>query len=236
MKTKLFNFLMLCGIIVLLTSYFISCDDDDNPASDKKWVTAYQNITLGNQLNYTNGHFLKLKTGETVKLENVAGQEQYMAFLIYTDYGGNCNITFPSDAADATAYPTTLATNRLFTQVNVGLNYWGATKMVNGMIYKTSKMTAADFSKLATSKDWAQFDAAYRNDNGGKEFLNSLSYQLTPTAGNVYLLQFNGVIRAIMCAKNYVAKQDGSSAYTFDIIVESREENAGLNLAKYLQP
>lgn len=234
MKTTLFHFFLLCGISALFADIFISCDDD--PASGKKWVTAFQNITLGNQLNTTNGHFLKLKTGESVKLENVGGQEQYMAFLIYTDYGGNCNITFPADAADATAYPATLATNRLFTQANVGLNFWDAPKMVNGMIGNAFKMTAADFAKLASSKDWAQFDTAFRNNNGGEEYLNELSYALTPTAGNVYLVQFNGLVRAIMCAKSYVPKADGSTAYTFDIIVESREENAGLDLAKYLQP
>ncbi len=234
MKSELFNFLLLCGIIAFLAGSFTSCDD---PVAGKKWVTAYQNITLGNQLNYTNGHFLKLKTGESVKLENVGGQEQYMVFLIYTDYGGNCNITFPADAADATAYPAMLKTNRLFTQETVGLNFWDAAKMVNGMIYKVSKMTAVDFSKLAASKDWAQFDAAFRNDNTGEEFLSyRLSYSLTPSAGEVYLLQFNGVVRAIMCAKSYVTKADGSSAYAFDLLVESREENAGLDLAKYLQP
>ncbi|MGI6048003.1 MAG: hypothetical protein ACOYEG_08365 [Petrimonas sp.] len=222
--------------IVLLALCVVATSCDEDPISDKKWVTVYQNITLGNQLNYTNGHFLKLKTGESVKLENVTGQEQYMAFLIYTDYGGNCNITFPANAADATAYPTTLKTNRLFVQANVGLNHWDAAKMVNGMIYKTSKMTAADFSKLTSSKDWAQFDAAFRDNNGGNEYMNHLSYALTPSAGNVYLLQFNGVVRAIMCAKSYVVKGDGSSAFTFDIIVESRETNAGLNSAKYLQP
>ena len=234
MKTK--HFLSLT-IAVLLAYGFTACNPNDEVTAGKKWVTAFQNITLGNQFNTTNGHFLKLKTGESVKLENVGGQEQYMAFMIFTDYGGNCNITFPADAADATAYPSTLATNRLFTQASVGLNYWDAAKMVNGMIYKVSDITAADFNNLVSSKNWTLFDTYFKKCNGDQEYLGyKLHYDLTPTAGNIYLLQFNKLVRAIMYAKSYVAKADGSSAYTFDIVVESRSENANLDLAKYLQP
>ena len=135
---------MLSSIAALFIGFLSSCSDDKT-VTDKKWVTAYQNITLGNQKNYTDGHFLKLKTGESVKLENVSGQEESLAFMIFTDYGvNNTYLTFPANAADAATFKTELAANRLFVQPNVGLNNWNSAKMVNGMIYKVSAISAAE--------------------------------------------------------------------------------------------
>ncbi len=235
--TYLIKLFMLSRIAAFFLGFFTSCNGGDEP-TDKKWVTAYQNITLGNQKNYTDGHFLKLKTGESVKLENVGGQEAFMAFMIFTDYGvNNTYLTFPANAADAATFKNELATNRLFTQPTVGLNNWGTAKMTNGMIYKVSAITAADFTNLVSTKDWNAFDIYFKKCNGNEEFLSyRLSYDLEPTAGNFYLLQFNGLVRAIMYAKSYVKKADGSTAFTFDIVVESREANAKLDLAKNLQP
>ena len=237
MKTKSYKLCMLSSIAALLIGFLSSCSDDKT-VTDKKWVTAYQNITLGNQKNYTDGHFLKLKTGESVKLENVSGQEESLAFMIFTDYGvNNTYLTFPANAADAATFKTELAANRLFVQPNVGLNNWNSAKMVNGMIYKVSAISAAEFNNLSASKDWNAFDAYFKKANGGEEFLSyRLHYDLEPTAGNIYLLQFNGLVRAILYAKSYVKKADASTAFTFDMVVESREANAKLDLAKNLQP
>lgn len=240
MKTTSFlKALTLSSIATFFLGFLTSCDGGDDPTpTEKKWVTAYQNITLGNQKNYTDGHFLKLKTGESVKLENVSGQQEYMAFMIFTDYGvNNTYLTFPANAADAATFKNELATNRLFVQPNVGLNNWATAKMTNGMIYKVTNISAADFSSLVSSKDWATFDTYFKKCNGGQELLSfKLNYDLEPTAGNLYLLQFNGLVRAIMYAKSYVKKADGSTAFTFDIVIESREFNAKLDLAKNLQP
>ena len=105
------------------------------------------------------------------------------------------------------------------------------------MIYKVSAISAAEFNNLSASKDWNVFDAYFKKANGGEEFLSyRLHYDLEPTAGNICLLQFNGLVRAILYAKSYVKKADASTAFTFDMVVESREANAKLDLAKNLQP
>ncbi len=239
MKTKLFGILFVFLIMVLFGGVFTSCSKKDEPvASEKKWITVYQNITLGNQHNITNGHFLKLKTGESVKLESVFAQQEYMALMIFTDYGiNNTYLTFPANAADAATFKDELKTNRLFVQPSAGLNYWNTAKMTNGMVYQAPIMTANDFNNIIASKDWAVFDLNFKKNNGDEEKLSyKLAYELEPQGGDIFLLQFNGLVRAILYVKSYVKKADNSTALTFDIIIESRASYTQFDMAKNLQP
>ncbi len=208
--------------------------DSANPASanDKRWILYYKNIVLGNQGNNTNGHFLKLKTGETVTVDEAKGQEEFLAMLFFTEKGYTL-LTFPANAEDASTYREFEA-NRLFSQKQGGLQSWPPEKMTGGVIKQTEKIDAVTFNEIAQSKDPVRFAKAFANANGDEENLRGLSYDISIAAGKIYLVQFNNLVRGILLIKSAKSAANGSLA--FDLIVEGRQSFTELDLAKYLQP
>lgn len=197
--------------------------DTEEIQESKRWIVLHKNITLGNQDNDTVGHFLKLKTGEAVKVSEAKGQEEYLAMMLFTEYGDSHSIlTFPANAEDASAYGG-LDKNRLFSQNPGGLRFWAPEKTTGGMIFKTDEINAADFNRIAKSADPAAFDQAFRKANNGKENLSYKSqYELSMNTGQIYIVQFNNLVRGIMLIKSM--KGGKKATVAFDLLVEGREE------------
>lgn len=206
--------------------------DTDMTQDDKRWIVLHKNIILGNQHDNTNGHFLKLKTGETVKVGEAKGQEEYLAMLIYSD--SYLHVTFPANAEEESLMGGFVKT-RLFEQDPGGIKHWAPEKTTGGVLVNTEKINAADFNEIAKSNDPAVFDKAFRKCNGNSENIGygSKCERMMKT-GQIYLLQFNNLVRAIMLAKSV---KDGKEAtLSFDMIVEGREKFNDVDLARYLQP
>lgn len=239
---KKISFIGAC-LLVLSISYSCKKDKDDDKDTkptvvDEKWITAYKNVTLGNQGNPNYGPFFKPQTGEVLKLGQTAGIEEFIGMVFFSSYGNQTYFTFPADAEAADAYPH--PTNPIFVDNPNGLNYWAQPKMVNGMITKPNPdISIITFNQLATSLDAVEFDKTFRYSNLSygepQEFLAyEVSYELSPDAGQVYLAQFNKSVRAIILVKNVVEATNGS--ITFDILIESRKSYESLDLTKNIQP
>ena len=208
-------------------------DSDNEVLGDKRWILYYKDIALGNQNNNTLGHFLKPKTGESVKLDEAKGQEEFLAMLIFTEKG-YVKFTFPADAEKASAYKE-FDKNPLFSQQTGGLQSWPAEKMNNGMLCEARGLDAVEFNKLAKSKDPANFDQWFRKCNNGEEKLRfKMEYAMNPSAGIIYLVQFNNLVRGILLLKS--VKEGADASLVFDLILEGRSDYADIDLAKNLQP
>lgn len=232
MKKSLLFFALLGSLI-----FIASCKSDDPapvvvPAS---WVATYSNVVLGDQNNYTNGHFLQPQTGLSIALEDVGTQDRTLAMLFFTESGGaNSILTFPADGDYASTSGT--SSIRLFTQVPGGINDWNQSTLNSGMIDAHISMTPTEFSELLAAKDWTKFNEAYKANNNGDEVLVDIVWALNPKAGDVYLLQFNGLVRAIMYVKGVVTSGASGGNIRFDMIVEGRDIYSNNSEANQLQP
>lgn len=227
--------LFVCALLVAL-SLTTSCKKDDTEVAPTTWVTIYTNAVLGDQNNTTNGHFFQPQTGQSIAIENVGTQQRSIAMLFFTESGGaNSFLTFPADGTSASTFGT--STIRLFTQNPGGINHWDQTTLNSGKIYKSTLLDATHFNDLTTG-GWTKFDAAFKESNSGNEYLSQykLNYELNPAVGNVYLVQFNGLVRAIICIKGIVTSGANGGNIRFDMIIEGRDiykNNSEVNL---LQP
>ena len=233
MKKSLLFFALLGSLI-----FIASCKSDDPapvvvPAS---WVATYSNVVLGDQNNYTNGHFLQPQTGLSIALEDVGTQERTLAMLFFTESGGaNSFLTFPADGTKASTFGT--STIRLFTQIDGGINHWNQTTLNSGKIADYISMTPNEFTTLFTAKSWDKFNDAFKANNSDEENLTyKLGYTLNPSVGDVYLLQFNGLVRAIMYVKGVVTSGASGGNIRFDLIVEGRDIYSNNSEANQLQP
>lgn len=221
--------------ILLATTFFASCGDDEDEEEPQNWVASYSSITLGAQNNYTYGHFFKPQTGEVVAVESTIEQEKYLALMFFTESGGaNIFFTFPADGTEASTFGTSGI--RLFTQDPGGIDTWPAASLVSGMIHSTD-LTSIQYDNLVSSASWDEFDRVFRLENSDDADLDyDLHYELGVNAGEVYLLQFNGLVRAIICFRTVVPAGVNGASVTFDIIVEGRDIYSNSTSAKYLQP
>ena len=233
------NSLTRLSAIALIALFTTACskDSDDDSTTPKVWMKVSRSIVLGDQANTTSGHFLKTKTGESIAVENADDEQANLSMVYYAAYGGQAYFTFVADAKDATAYPSELSSNRLFTQNPGGLNYWNSTDMNAGMIYKAASMTVVDFENVAASGDWKVFDEKFKAQNNGNESLSyRLAYELGPKAGNVYLIQINGLVRGFIYVKTVTPKSASGGSIKFDLIMEGRSIYANIEMAKNIQP
>ncbi|NLO71482.1 MAG: hypothetical protein GX102_11215 [Porphyromonadaceae bacterium] len=232
MKKTTFTISMLLCLVAMC---FTSCKTNEPDAFDQRWITSYQNVTIGSH-NFAGGNFLYLKTGKTVKLNAVTAENQKNLALFYPATNINGYICFPANADDPFDGAGGTPNTSLFTQNPQGVNHWNASGKTGGKIQITKTLTIQEFADLASLRDPKNFDALYRanNNNTGKEFISGLTYTLNPKSGQTYLLDFNGLIRAIMWVKNASIGAGGS--ITFDLIVESRESYNRFDQTKHLQP
>lgn len=221
------------GILLLIVFFVAGCKKDDEP---RRWVAAYTNVNLGDQANLTTGHFFQPSTGQSVLLENTANVQKTLAMMFFTETGGaNQFLTFPANGENASTWGT--ANIRLFTQNPDGLNFWNHADMVSGMIYAPPSTTTDQFDALMASRDWKAFDDFFTSKNASSPNLEfKAHYRLRPTAGDVYLVQFNGLVRAVLCVRNVVPSSSTGGSIRFDIIVEGREIWENNNNARHLQP
>ena len=61
-----------------------------------------------------------------------------------------------------------------------------------------------------------------------------MEYAMNPTAGIIYLVQFNNLVRGILLVKS--VKKGDVASLVFDLILEGRSDYADIDLAKQLQP
>jgi len=220
--------------LILLALVINSCKKDDSKPSG--WVSSYSNIVLGDQNNHTNGHFLKPQTGESIAVESALAQQKSLAMLFFTESGGaNSFLTFPADGTAASSFGT--ASNRLYTNNPGGINLWDQAYLNSGMINDNVSMTSIEFDALVKAKDWTKFDQAFTSNNAGKADLSyKLHYTLNPAVGDVYLIQFNGLVRAIVCIRSILTSGASGGNIRFDMIIEGRDSYVNSNLAKLIQP
>ena len=228
---------MLGSIKDAITSEETNGSEETNESEDvtenDRWVVFYKNVKLENRENGENGSFLKPRTGESVRLEEVKGQEESLALLMYADTRATF-FTFPADAANAGEF-TKFENSRLYQQESVGLKFWPQEKKVGGLAQKAQKLDVVWFNEVAKSGDPNAFDAAFKEENNGKEKIgNGSAYVISFKPGDVFLLQFNGTVRAILLVKTVVSEQLGT--FIFDLLVEGREEFTDIDLAQALQP
>ena len=197
------------------------------------WLAGYSNITLGAQNNSTYGHFLKPQTGESISFANATAEQKSLALLFFTESGGaNTFLTFPANGAEASTFGTKDIS--LFTQVPGGINYWDQSYLNSGMITVSKSMTSTDFNTLLGTLSWSAFDEAFqKSNNHGANLAYEISYILGPKSGSVYLLQINGLVRALISVKTVVPFGGSGGNIRFDMIVEGRSiyvENSSANL------
>ena len=61
-----------------------------------------------------------------------------------------------------------------------------------------------------------------------------MEYAMNPTSGQIYLVQFNNLVRGILLVKS--VKKGDIASLVFDLILEGRSVYADIDLAKQLQP
>ena len=219
MKNRIVNGVFI-GVSLFLLVFVSSCKkDDDKP---KAWVVSYANISIGDQESYNMGHFFKPQTGEVIAVEDTANEEEFLAMLIFTENGGsNLFWTFPADGEAASTFGTSGI--RLFTQNPGGIDLWEQGNLVSGMLYKTA-MTTAEYDNLVGLNSWDNFDDIFKENNQANANLSfKLGYELNPESGNVYLIQFDGLVRAIIAIKNVVPSSANGGSIKFDITIEGHE-------------
>jgi hypothetical protein len=217
-------------IFLVIPLLFVGCKKDD---PERKWIESYSNIIVGAQNNTSIGHFFKPQTGQVVAVENTQDVEKYLALMFFTSsYGNSPVITFPADMGST---PVSIDNNRLFTQVPGGVDSWPANSLVAGMINKCD-MTTADFDILKSTISWEKFNKAFSDNNNNDENLSyKKEYTLTPQVGEVFLTQFNGLVRAIICIRT-VFSSGTNSTIKFDMIIEGRESFLNNANASCIQP
>ncbi|MBR8706586.1 OmpA family protein [Bacteroides pyogenes] len=230
--------MMMAGIFsklneVLKPEEEAAVDSVKEVTDGKRWIVYYKDIVLGNQGNKSNGHFLKLKTGETVTVDEAKGQEEFLAMLIFTEKG-YMKLTFPAHAEEASVYKE-FNTNRLFSQKPGGVQSWPAEKMSSGMFREAKALDPVEFNKLAKFKAPAHFDELFRKNNKGDEKLQfEMQYVMNPVGGKIYLVQLNNLVRCILLVKSVKTAENGSLA--FEIIAEGRQDFTDIDMARFLQP
>lgn len=231
MKKLLLNTLVLAFAAATLMSCEKSTDNPkpSDPIAEKKWVVYYKDVILGDQNNYTNGHFLKSKTGEVVKLENSSSQQNALTMMFFREYGGNVVFTFPGNAWEAQTIKndTIDNPNRLIYQSPLGTNFWSATNLNTGELKYAGTldgdMTSSEFNTLAASLNWSDFDATFKSYNSGDANLSFVNNYIFPSNGDIYQIQLNDEIRAFLLVKN-VTKSPTNGSIRYDLIIEGGEE------------
>lgn len=205
--------------IIAVTNYSCKKDDDDKPQG---WVVSYANKSIGDQENVALGHFFKPQTGEIIAVENTANEQQFLGMLIFTENGGsNLFFTFPADGEAASTFGTSGI--RLFDQNPGGIDFWEQGNLVSGMIYKTS-MTTTEYDNMVGLNNWDNFNDIFKENNNDDYNLSyKLGYELNPESGNVYLVQFKGLVRAIVAIRNVVSSSASGGSLKFDITVEGHD-------------
>ncbi len=237
MTTKLFRNLFVITLFSATAIIIASCKKKPVEELEKRWITHYQNITLGNpENNQCVGPFFKPKTGEILPLGGTLEIEESIG-LIFFSGSHSSYLTFPGNMRDAVYLPENFT---VFSDNPNGLKYWPQSKLIAGtmeFVHESDNFGALEFDKVAKSNDAALFDKYFRQANGSSEFLspNGSSYCITPNAGSVFLIQFSGTVRAMLLVKNCWTDEEFGSI-TFDIIIESRKGYETLIPAKYLQP
>lgn len=233
MKKRIVNVLFISlSLFLLVLAYSCKKDKDDKPQG---WVVSYANISMGDQANYVMGHFFKPQTGEVIAVENTANEEQSLAMLIFTENGGtNMFFTFPADGEAATTFGT--AGIRLFDQNPGGIDFWEQGNLVSGMIYKTS-MTTTEYDNMVGLNSWENFNTIFKENNSDDYNLSyKLGYELNPESGNVYLVQFEGLVRAIVVVRSVHSKFVPGGYLKFDITIEGHESYENSSNALNIMP
>jgi len=232
MKKSISKLLLLQ--LLMFVFMLSSCKKDDSVPST--WVATYSNIILGDQNNHINGHFLKTQTGQTIAVDTALAHQKSLAMLFFTESGGaNSFFTFPADGTAASTFGT--SANRLFTNSPGGINYWNQAYLNSGMIADGVSMTSVEFDALVSQKDWSKFDEVFKTKNNGLADLSfKLHYTLNPTAGDVYLVQFNGLVRAIICIRSLVTSGASGGNIRFDMILEGKDIYMNNSNANLIQP
>lgn len=239
MKTLISKSLLVVAAMTVMVS-FTACRKKDNSDSrdifgEKRSITYYEDITMGFPENTEYGQFLYLQKGKDFILNDVTeAQQKYLAMVTMVYASSSYYLTFPADASDA--YPIGDGSGKIFEQNPEGLFFWDKKNMNSGKIKVSKAFTTKHFDDLAKAKSPEIFDRMFRDYNGGKEFIHSstFSYALDPQEGEIFLVQFNGLVRGFLRLNKVVSKNDG--IISFDLIVESRESYSKKRETMYIQP
>lgn len=188
------------------------------PKKSTKTIIVYRDVVLGDQANEKYGAFFQPSTGQSVDLEAAGADPKSIHLVLFKEYGSTQVLTFPGNARDASAYKDEYANNPLFSDED-GVESWDDAN--SGEILESS-MTQSKFNTIAEAASVKSFSAAFAAANGGSAKLSTIHY-VWPKANNVYLIQMNDGLRAIMLVKNAVPTGSKGGSIKFDIILEVKD-------------
>jgi hypothetical protein len=244
MKKKFLS--LTATITISLALSLVACSKENKPTpepptTNKSWIKYYSNITLGDQNNYTIGHFLKTQTGQVVPIEQAYSEQGYMSIMFFQQYGGGKTLTFPGNAWDALNFKddTINNPNRLIYQPNLGTNFWEVGNKNSGeiTIAATSDkyMSSSEFNTIANNLSWQDFDKTFKSFNSGNAHLSYVQNNTSPANGDIYMIELNNEIRGFILVKNVASGAAGGSI-NFDIIIEGGAEYTNNPTLNRVQP
>lgn len=244
MKTIFFKSIITTALFLGTATGLSSCDKKSDPApapvtEKKHWVKVYTDVMLGDQENHAIGHFLRTQDGQVIAVENAQTQQEFLSMMYYTQYGANYVVlTFPGNGHSAAAY-TDIETNRLFIQDPGGIDHWAQANLNTGEIERAYRngadMTLSEFTELATSRSWTDFNARFNYFNGGNADLSSGSF-LVPGNGEIYMVQLNNTVRAFVRVKSVVPSSANGGSIKFDMIIEGSDDYTASSESNKVQP
>ncbi len=242
-----FKKLTVVALLSLTIPVFVSCSKTEATPTPVKqhWVKVYKDVILGDQDNSTYGQFLKSQTGESVLLNSAKSQAQYLSMMYFTGYNNGAYLTFPGNMASTGDLD--LDTNPLLHDTQNGIDSWAQTDVNTGEILRASYgyingssqldfMKPAEFNELITNPTWDKFAAKYKACNSGSLDLDFVNNYVFPANGDIYLVQLNNTVRAIVYVKSVVTSGNNGGSLKCDIIIEGSDENTGNSNAQNIQP
>ena len=229
--SMLMGFLILSSITMITMS--TSCKKSDSTTtSTSDWVV-YDELTLGDQFSTSFGSFFKPQTGLAVSLSTASTEQPSIGLMFFTvQNGADYYLAFPAAASSL----VDTSSNTLFSESTYGVDYWSASNLVTGIITPCS-MSQSDFENLTSENSWSSFNQAFTTQNNNSANLSSGSkYVKNPAFGNVYLVQFNNLIRAIICLKSVISTSPYGGSLTLSALIEGKSSYESLAGAKYIMP
>lgn len=212
----------VAALLLLAALCLGSCTkEDDEPITPRRWVKVYNNITLGDDENSSEGQFLKSRTGQVVKLQDAAPVRSELVLVYNVTYGNTSYLSSPADMDAADPYEP--YEGPIYNAPGAGIDFWASNEK-NSVEMHTVAMPAAEYDQLANGSNWQNFDAAFRKYNDGDADLSFTAHEIyNPGVGEVYLIQINASLRCI--ARVTAASSSQTTGFlSFKLIIEGRED------------
>ncbi len=195
------------------------------PVTPKRWVKTYRDVILYDDSAINGAQFLDTRNGMTYKMREVPDTLRKHLSLCYsvTQTGSYRYLSTTGSISSSASGPSS---SLLWTGNPYGLNYWSAADLntfeIRNAAYGSPELTAQEFDAIATSGDWNQFNAKYKEKNSGGEYIGFVSGS-DGLGKQAYLGEINNALRMIIYVKS-VSDNPTNGFVKLDIIVEGRTD------------